>query len=459
MEDDETKPGQPPSDVQAEKAVLRAMLRSADAIADIVELLRGNDFYRPAHELIYDTIIDLYAGGEPADPVTVAAQLTKQQQLEKAGGADYLLAVVSSPARGKSWLKDAERVQALAVLRRTKEAAAHIENLAAEGTAENADRIADTAQAEIFAATTRRRDGLPPSYSLGEVMEDALDEIEALGSRSGPLTGIPTGFADLDSLTGGLHPGQLVVIAARPAIGKSTLALDFLRSACLKHNLPGALFTRETRRTDVTVQLLAAEARVALHHLRSGTMTDEDWTRLARRMPDISTAPFYIQDDAYATFTDLRAQCRRLCSQRDLQLIVVDALHLLTYGTRPFASRYEEISEISRCLKLLAMELEVPVVAVSELNRGPEQRTDKKPQISDLRDSGALEDNADVVILIHREDAYEKDSPRAGEADLIVAKHRHGPTATITVAFQGHYGRFVDMAVVPRADGAEKPKG
>ncbi len=457
MEDDEATPAQPPSDLRAEKTVLRAMLRSADAIADIVELLHGHDFYRPAHELIYNTILNLYASGEPADPLTVAAQLTKEHQLQKAGGAGYLHALVSSPASGKSWHKDAKRVQALAVLRRTREAAAHIENLAAEGTAENADRIADTAQAEIFAATTHRRAGLPPTYSLGEVMEETLDEIEAIGSRNGPLTGISTGFADLDSLTGGLRPGQLAVIAARPAIGKSTLALDLLRAACIRQNLPGALFTRETRRTDVSMQLLAAEARVALHHMRSGSMNDDDWTRLARRMPEVSTAPLYIQDDAYATFTDLRAQCRRLCSQRDLQLIVVDALHLLTYGTRPFASRYEEISEISRCLKLLAMELSVPVVAVSELNRGPEQRPDKKPMLNDLRDSGALEDNADIVILIHREDAYEKDSPRAGEADFIVAKHRHGPTATITVAFQGHYGRFVDMAVAPQTDPAKEP--
>ncbi|MCG0284012.1 replicative DNA helicase [Streptomyces sp. PSAA01] len=440
------EPVGPPSDVHAEKGVLRAMLRSSEAIADIVELLHSHDFYRPAHELIYNTILDLYARGDEADPITVAAQLSKEEQLEKAGGSGYLQAMASGPARATSWLKDAERVQAMAVLRRTKEAAAHIENLAAEGTAESADRIADAAQAEIFAATARRRHGIPPAFSLGETLEGTLDVLEAVGSRNGQLTGVPTGFTDLDSLTGGLHPGQLVVIAARPAMGKSTLALDFLRSASIKNNLPGALFTRESGRTEVSMRLLAAEARVALHHMRSGVMNDDGWTRLARRMPDVSGAPFYIQDSAYATFTDLRAQCRRLCSQRDLRLIVVDALHLLTYGTRPFASRYEEISEISRCLKLLAMELEVPVVAVSVLNRGPEQRTDKKPQISDLRDSGALEDNADVVILVHREDAYEKDSPRAGEADLIVAKHRHGPTATITVAFQGHYGCFVDMA-------------
>ncbi|MEV4975326.1 replicative DNA helicase [Streptomyces scopuliridis] len=445
--DDDKNGGEPPHSLEAEKAALRAMLSSGDAIADIVEVLHDTDFYRSAHGLIYTTILDLYARDQAHDEVAVTAELSKKELLEQAGGRSYVLGLANGRAgRSTTWLKQAERVQALAVLRRTKEAAVHIENLAAGGTADDADAIANTAQAEIFAATARRRHGIPPAYSIGDTMEGALDEIEAIGSRKGELAGITTGFTDLDSLTGGLYPGQLIVVAARPAMGKSTLATDFLRTASIKNNIPSALFTLESRRTDVTLRVLAAEARVAVHHMRSGTMTDEDWTRLARRMPDVAAAPLYIQDDAYATFTDLRAHCRRLRAQQDVQMIAVDALHLLSYGTRPFTSRYEEISEISRCLKLLAMELEVPIVAVSTLNRGPEQRPDKRPMVSDLRDSGALEDNADIVILLHREDAYEKDSPRAGEADLIVAKHRFGPTATITVAFQGHYARFVDMA-------------
>jgi replicative DNA helicase len=281
---------------------------------------------------------------------------------------------------------------------------------------------------------------LPPSYALGDILEGLLDELEAAEQ-----TGLPTGFTDLDSLTGGLHPGQLIVIAARPSLGKTTLAIDMLRTTAIQHGLPAALFTLELERLDITRRILSAEARVALHHMRGG-LTDEDWTRLARRMPDVSVAPLFIQDTAYRTFTDLRAHCRRLHAQRDVRLIAVDALHMLNYGTRQLGSRYEEISEISRCLKLLAKELQIPIVAVSTLNRNAELRTDKRPMLSDLRDSGALEDNADVVVLIHREDHYDRESPRAGEADLIVAKHRDGPTATITVAFQGHYSRFVDMA-------------
>ncbi|MDQ0577889.1 replicative DNA helicase [Streptomyces rishiriensis] len=434
-----------PHDLHAEKAVLKAMLQSKDAIADIVDVLGGHDFYRPAHDLIYTTVLELYGSGQSVDPLNVAAHLTKQDRLEEIGGSAYLTALMAGPSPSKSWMAEAERVQSAAMLRRTKIAAIHIENMASDAGPEAADRIADQAQAEIFAATTRRR-LLPPASSLGDVMEETLDWIEATGGPEATLPGVPTGFTDLDSLTGGLHPGQLIVIAARPAMGKSTLAYDFVRSAGIKHQMPCAIFTLEAGRNEVGMRLLSAEARVALHHMRSGTMTDEDWTRMARRMPQVSAAPIYIQDGAYSNLHDLRAHCRYLHARNGIRLIVVDAVHMLTYGTRPLGNRYEEISEIARCLKLLAKELQLPIVAISTLNRGPEQRIDKKPLLNDLRDSGALEDNADVVIFIHREDAYEKESPRAGEADLIVAKHRHGPTATITVAFQGHYSRFVDMA-------------
>lgn len=435
-----------PHDLPAEKAVLKAMLRSKDAIAEIVEVLSGQDFYRPAHELIYTTVLDLYAKGEAIDPTSVIATLEQHDRLEKAGGAAYITALASKSTPSKSWLTEADRVQSSAMLRRTKIAAIHIENLATEAEPATADRIADQAQAEIFAATTRRP-LLPPAAPLGDVMEDTLDWVEAVGSGRGSyLPGVPTGIRDLDALTGGLHPGQLIVIAARPAMGKSTLAFDFVRSASIGHDLPSAVFTLEAGRREVGMRILSAEARVALHHMRSGTMTDDDWARLARRMPDVSAAPIYIQDGSYSNLHDLRAHCRYLHATKNVQLIIVDAVHLLTYGTRPLSSRYEEISEIARCLKLLAKELQIPIVAISTLNRSPEQRMDRKPMINDLRDSGALEDNADLIILLHREDAYEKDSPRAGEADLIVAKHRHGPTAVITVAFQGHYSRFVDMA-------------
>ncbi|MYZ34407.1 MULTISPECIES: replicative DNA helicase [unclassified Streptomyces] len=447
MADDESAFSASPHDLAAEKAVLRAMLRAPEAIADIVSVLTEHDFYRPAHSLIYTAALAVYSREETPDPLTVGTELDKQDELARAGGNVYLHTLASDPAPATAWTAAAERVQALAVLRRTREAAAHIENLVADADPGKLDSLIDAAQSEIHAATLRDRTRIPPDHAIADIMEGVLDEIEALGSRTGGgPTGVPTGFTDLDSLTGGFQPGQLIVVAGRPAMGTSTLTLDFLRSAAIKHNLPSVLFSLESRRIEVSMRLLAAESRVALHHMRSGTMTDEDWTRLARRMPEVTKAPLFVQDAQYTSFSDLRSHCRRMHARHGLRMVALDDLQHLAYGTRRLSSRYEEISEIARCLKHLAMELEIPIVAVSTLNRGPEQRVDKRPMVADLRDSGAIEDNADIVILLHRGDAYEKDSPRAGEADLIVAKHRYGPTATITTAFQGHYGRFVDMA-------------
>jgi replicative DNA helicase len=276
-------------------------------------------------------------------------------------------------------------------------------------------------------------------------MPGALDEIEAIGSRGGVMTGVPTGFVDLDTLTNGLHPGQMVVIAARPAIGKSTLALDLARAAAIKHRLATVMFSLEMSRNEITMRLLSAEARVPLQAMRTGQLGEDDWTRLARRMSEVVDAPLFIDDSPNMSMMEIRAKCRRLKQRHDLRMVIVDYLQLMT-SPRRVENRQQEVSEMSRSLKLLAKEVDVPVVAISQLNRGPEQRNDKRPLLSDLRESGSIEQDSDVVILLHREDAYERESPRAGEADMIIAKHRNGPTTTVTVAFQGHYSRFVDMA-------------
>ncbi|RBM05680.1 replicative DNA helicase [Streptomyces sp. PT12] len=751
----------PPQDLAAEQSVLGGMLLSKDAIADVVEVLRGADFYKPAHETIYGAILDLYAKGEPADPITISAELTKRGELAKVGGAGYVHSLVHMVPTAANAEYYAEIVHDRAVLRRLVQAGTRITQMgyASDG---DVDDIVNAAQAEVYAVTEQRttEDYLP----LGEIMEGTLDEIEAISNRSGEMTGVPTGFTDLDSLTNGLHPGQMIVIAARPAMGKalaldtplptptgwttmrevrpgdhlldasgkptrvvaatdvmtgrpcfevvfddgtaviadadhqwltdtrasrgaaqaavvdreeqrrrgvlasvkttkeiaetlhchtvgarpnhsvrtaapldlphqdlpippfvlgrwlggghgdaaritpavpeiarriaddgfekhipqiylrgsiaqrrellaglldtdgtvtdtgsvrfavtdkalaegfrelvtslgyrsvvrtkpvtgrsersstvylvtftptdevfgaerkrralaeggrpatpgprqrfitdvrevasvpvrcvqvdnpdhlylatrsmipthnSTLALDFARACSIKHKLPSVIFSLEMGRNEIAMRLLSAEARVALHHMRSGSMTDEDWNRLARQMAEVNEAPLYIDDSPNLSMMEIRAKCRRLRQRNALQLVIIDYLQLMqTGGSRRPESRQQEVSEMSRNLKLLAKELEVPVVALSQLNRGPEQRTDKKPMISDLRESGSIEQDADMVILLHREDAYEKESPRAGEADLIVAKHRNGPTATITVAFQGHYSRFVNM--------------
>lgn len=889
----------PPQDVAAEQSVLGGMLLSKDAIADVVEVLRGHDFYRPAHEAVYEAIIDLYGRGEPADAVTVAAQLQKRGELGRVGGAPYLHTLVSSVPSAANAGFYADIVHERAILRRLVEAGTRITQMGYSDDGD-ADAIVDRAQAEIYAVTEKRAS--EDYHPLSEIMEGTLDEIEAIGSRGGQMVGVPTGFTDLDALTNGLHPGQLVILAARPAVGKalaldtalptptgwttmgdvrvgdlligadgrptkvvaatevmtdrpcfevefsdgtvivadaehqwatttrasrraagerrprlswpdasvaracavarramdeadrlvttaeaiaevggefrhaihgavqavgvdvratrraggtarpalrqlpvysrrrllgelasrvsrplggwaaaehpgivttrelaatlrcdggdrrlnhavrlagafdlpdrdlllppyalgvwlgdghsasarftsddpeiadeirraglrvesrsgrvhglpgaavaptcpdcgwpssglrrceachrhhetvqavlrtmgvlgdkhipqdylrasirqrrdllaglldtggyvnrngvvqfavthrrlaegalelvhslgyrasmttervkgrseasstsycitftppdpvfrlrrklerqrlgsgptarmvvdvrpvpsvpvrcvevdaadhlylagrscipthnSTLGLDLARAASIKNGLTSVIYSLEMGRNEITMRLLSAEAKVPLHHMRSGQMTDDDWNRIARSTGEVSSAPLFIDDSPNMTMMEIRAKCRRLKQRNDLRLVIIDYLQLMTSGKR-VESRQQEVAEFSRALKLLAKELEVPVIAMSQLNRGPEQRQDKKPMLSDLRESGSIEQDADMVILLHREDAYEKESPRAGEADFIVAKHRNGPTATITVAFQGHYSRFVDMA-------------
>ncbi len=434
----------PPADMAAEAAVLGAMLLSKDAIADVVESLKVEDFYRPAHATVYAAILDLYARGEPADAVMVAGELTKSGEIARIGGASYLHTLVSMVPTAANASYYAEIVTERAVLRRMVTAGTRIVQMgyAAEGDVYD---LVDRAQAEVYDLTSGRtsEDYAP----LRDIFDGTLNEIEAIASHGGQMVGVPTGFADLDALTNGLHPGQLVIIAARPAIGKSTLGLDLARSASIKNGLTSVIFSLEMARNEIVMRLMSAEAQVPLNHMRAGTMSDADWQKLARKSGAIVEAPMFIDDSPNMSMMEIRAKCRRLKQKHDLRLVIVDYLQLMSSGKK-VESRQQEVAEFSRALKLLAKELEVPVIAIAQLNRGPEQRQDKKPMMSDLRESGSLEQDADVVILLNREDAYEKESPRAGEADFIVAKHRNGPTATITVAFQGHYSRFVDMAAM-----------
>ncbi|NUR82930.1 MAG: replicative DNA helicase, partial [Nonomuraea sp.] len=377
----------PPNNIEAEQSVLGGMLLSKDAIADVVEILRSDDFYRPAHQIIYDIITDLYGRGEPADAVTVFDELQKRGEMARVGGAAYLhtlTAVVPTAANAGYYAKI---VREQAVLRRLIEAGTRIVSFGYGGQNEEVDDLVDRAQAEIYKVTERRtsEDYRP----LSEIMPDALDELEAIGNRGGQMVGVPTGFQDLDQLTNGLHPGQMIVVAARPAIGKSTLGLDFARSAAIKHGMTTVVFSLEMSRNEITMRLLSAEARVALHAMRSGMMGDDDWTRLARRMSEVAEAPLFIDDSPNMSMMEIRAKCRRLKQRNDLRFVVIDYLQLMS-SPKKTESRQNEVSEISRAIKLLAKELEVPVIAISQLNRGPEQRTDKRPQVSDLRESGCL---------------------------------------------------------------------
>lgn len=763
---------QPPQDLTAEQSVLGAILLSKDAIADVVEVLRPDDFYRPAHQTVYDCVLDLYGRGEPADAITVSAELQRRGDLIRLGGLPYLHTLIATVPTAANAAYYAEIVAEKAILRRLVEAGTRIVQLGYHG-AEGADvsEVVDRAQAAIYDVTERST--TEDYIALEELLQPTMDEIDAIASRGGVALGVPTGFADLDAATNGLHPGQMIVVAARPGLGKalaldtplptpggwttmgevaigdqllgadgrpagvvaatdvmygrpcfevefsdgtvivadaehewltsdraarrawresseqggaprvlpairttrelaatvhrmtagarvdhsvetcaplqlpnrqlpvepytlgirlgdgeqrrcaaagrpfvprtsegrtcgrsrgalrtlgvsndkhlptaylraselqrrallaglmdtdgtvtptgglqlcvtsrkladdvrelvlslgyhcsvttqnvrggrpessvaftlnftteddvfrldrkrrlhkqrsaeygcrlrphyitavrrvesvpvrcvqvdntdhlylagrtmvpthnSTLGLDFARSCSVKHGLTSAVFSLEMSRSEIVMRLLSAEARIRLSDMRSGRMSDDDWTRMARRMSEISEAPLFIDDSPNLTLMEIRAKARRLKQRNDLKLIILDYLQLMTSG-RKVESRQQEVSEFSRQIKLLAKELEVPVVAISQLNRGPEQRTDKRPMLSDLRESGSIEQDADMVILLHRPDAFERDDPRAGEADLILAKHRNGPTNTITVAHQLHYSRFADLA-------------
>jgi replicative DNA helicase len=430
----------PPQDVIAEQSVLGGMLLSKDAIGDVIEILRERDFYRPAHELIYNAIIELYGRGEPADPVTVAAELTKRGDIARAGGAPYLHTLISSVPTAANASYYAKLIREKAILRRLVEAGTKIVQLGYNIESE-VDEVVDQAQAEIYQVTERRTS--EDYIQLAQLLPDALDEIEKI-SKGVVGEGVKTGFKDLDSLTNGLHPGNMVVLAARPAVGKSTLGLDIARNAAIRDSATSAIFSLEMSRSEITMRMLSAEARIPLTSIRSGSLTDEEWARLARRMGEISQAPLFIDDSPNLSIMEIRAKARRLKQRHNLKLIVIDYLQLMTSG-RKVENRQQEVSEFSRQLKLLAKELDIPVVAISQLNRSPEQRSDKKPMLSDLRESGSIEQDADVVILLHREDMYDINS-RSGEADLIVAKHRNGPTRTVTVASQLHLSRFADMA-------------
>ncbi len=432
----------PPHDLLAEQSTLGGMLLSKDAVADVIETLRGPDFYVPKHELIYDAIHSLYAHGEPTDVVAVTDELIKSGELQRAGGADYLHSLTSIVPTAANASYYASIVSERALLRKLVEAGTRIVQMGYNGQGDATDLV-NSAQAEIYGVTGTETS--EDYVALEVAVGSAIEEIEAARGRDGQMTGIPTGFAELDELTNGLHGGQMIVVAARPAMGKSTLALDFARAAAIKNNQPTIFFSLEMGRSEIAMRLMSAEGAVPLQSMRKGTLDTRDWTTIASTRGRINDAPLFIDDSPNMTLVEIRAKCRRLKQRYGLKMVVIDYLQLMTSGKR-VESRQQEVSEFSRALKLLAKELQVPVIALSQLNRGPEQRQDKKPAISDLRESGSIEQDADMVILLHREAAYEKDSPRAGEADLIVAKHRNGPTATVTVAFQGHYSRFTDMA-------------
>lgn len=439
-------------DLGAEMTLLGEMLLSRDAVADVALSLTIDDLSRRKHQLIYEAILDLYARGDPPDTINVGVELKKRGRYAQVGGLRYIKHLEEC-ATGENELSTyVQVVRGHALQRSLKVAARRIARVAHETSPTDIDQAVDFAQSQIFSLSTPP--GIAPCRRLDDVLEDALDEVEsgahrqvqALTHGHREVAGLASGLSEFDDLTDGLRGGELVVLSGRAAMGTSTLALNLLRSCSITMGMPSVLFSLEMSQNEIALRILAAECRVPLGHLRSGVMHDNDWLRLTRRMPDVARAPLHIQDAPRMTLTDIRSQCRRLKHRSDIRLAVIDYLGLLDGGrARPFASRYEEAAHCSRQLKLLARELEIPIVLVTKLNRGPETRPDHRPLLPDLRDSGTLEDDANFVIFVHREDAYDKETPRQGEADLIVAKSKQGRTGTAIVGFDGAHSRYVDL--------------
>lgn len=443
--DDASGPKPPPFDLAAEKAVLGSMILSGPAAEEVMEILEPEHFYRATHETIYRTLVDLHAAGEAHDPIALGNRLEKDGELTRCGGINYPFDLVNAVSSVTNAEAHAEIVHEKAILRKVLKAANGMAD-GVHGREHTPDEIIQNAYdtLEGLAALTDSRD---EDLSIGVDIMDTVAEVVDI-RENGPKIGLLTGFLDFDALTGGLQPGQFVLIAARPAMGKSVLAGDFARYTAIRNDIPTVFFSLEMGRKELEKRFLSAQATYPLHWMKAkGPVDDGKVMKLVEAGKDMQSSPLFIVADTGITLAKIRSHCRRVQRQHGLGLVVIDYLQLMSgESAGRNDNRQQEVSRISRGLKTLAMDLGVPVIALSQLNRGPEQRQDKKPMVADLRESGSLEQDADIVILLHREDAYDKESPRAGEADLIVAKHRNGPTATITVAFQGHYARFVDMA-------------
>jgi replicative DNA helicase len=439
----------PPHDDGAERIVLGAMMLSADAVADVTDQLTADDFYQPRHAELYRRILAAYSRGEPCDPQALAAGMVTDTTLMRLfQNGVYLFTLIESVPTAAHATWHARVIAERAQRRRLLEAATRIQQMAYTDELSSPTQLADRASSALYAATDEHLTS--DLMSVGDLVDSTIAAVEEAGRNTG-LRGLSTGLTDLDRLLNGLHNGQLIIVAGRPAMGKSIEVTDIARHVALRHRLPVALFNLEMSRDELMLRIVSAEARIAHRDLVAGRLDDTAWATMAKTLGDIADAPLYIDDTADMGLSDIRAKARRLAQRAGIRLLIVDYLQLLrpadSGGRRRPDSREREVAEMSRGLKVLAKELDIPVIAVAQLNRGPEQRTDKTPYLSDLRESGSLENDADVVILVHRPDYYDNESPRAGEVDLIVAKNRSGPSDTITACAQMHLQRFVDMAV------------
>lgn len=428
----------PPQDLVAEQSVIGSMLMDKNAIVRVVEILAPDSFYRDAHRYIFETILELFDKGEPVDLVTVTDALRKSSKIDLVGGSVYVADLLNSVPTSANVEYYAKIVEEKAVLRRLIDAGTNIVAGAFEET-EDVDQILDNAEKAVFDIALKRvREGF---HKIDSVIKKVLDRIDSLYDKNEALTGCPTGFPDLDKLTAGFQNSDLIIIAARPSVGKTAFALNIASNVAVRNKIPVAIFSLEMSKEQLAQRMLCSEAEVNAQRLKTASLSDTGWKKLTRALGKLSEAPIFIDDSATLTSTEIRAKARRLKIERGLGLVIVDYMQLMR-GRMRVENRVQEISEIARSLKTLSRELDVPVIALSQLSRAVEQRNDRIPRLSDLRESGEIEQTADVVLFIHRDDYYNPQSDRGNLAEIIIAKQRNGPVGTIELVFRKEIAKF-----------------
>lgn len=432
----------PPHDIEAEQAIIGSMLTDKDAVIAAIEILREQDFYREDNRIIYSAILNLYNRSEPIDIITLKAELKSMGKLEAVGGLEYIVQLpdrVPTTSNVEQYIKIVEEKSMLRALIKTAD---ELITLGYDPTQE-VEQVIDTAEKKIFEVMQKKNQ---KGYSsMKDILIDTFTQLEQLYNQKEMITGVPTGFADLDYRTSGLHNSDLILVAARPAMGKSAFALNIATHAAVRGKVPVAIFSLEMSKEQMANRILCSEAMVDSAKVRTGKIDDEEWGKLAAASGELSEAGIYIDDTPGISVMEIRAKCRKMKLEKNIGLVVIDYLQLVQGSNRKGGSREQEIAEISRSLKILAKEINVPVIALSQLSRAPEQRVDHRPMLSDLRESGAIEQDADIVMFLYRDDYYNPDTEKKNIAEIILAKHRAGSTGTIELLWLGNYTKFANI--------------
>ena len=433
----------PPNDIEAEQAVLGSMLTDKDAVIAAIEVLKPEDFYREDNKTIYTAVLSLYNRAEPVDIITLKSELSSMGKFDSVGGLEYLAELPEKVPTTANVDKYIKIVEEKAILRNLIKTANEIITLGYDPTEEVED-IMDNAEKKIFdIMQSKNQKGYTP---IKDILIETFAQLEQLYNQKQHITGVPTGFADLDYKTAGFHGSDLVLVAARPAMGKSAFALNIATNAAVRAKVPVAIFSLEMSKEQMVNRILCSEAMVDSNKVRTGKLDEQDWAKLASALGPLSEADIFIDDTPGISVMEIRAKCRKLKLEKGLGMVVIDYLQLITASSnRRGGSREQEIAEISRSLKILAKELDIPVIALSQLSRAPEQRPDHRPMLSDLRESGSIEQDADKVIFLYRDDYYNEDSEKKNVADIILAKHRGGSTGTVDLAWLPSYTKFANL--------------